>query len=50
MAVEDHPLFPEWKSRLERLIEAKEALKEGRASQAEVDKAFVEYERITEEL
>lgn len=50
MAVEDHPLFPEWKKRLEKLIEAKEAQIEGRASQADVDKAKAEYDEIADEI
>ncbi len=50
MAVEDHPLFPKWKERLEELIEAKEALREGRATQADVEKAQREYDKITEEI
>lgn len=50
MAVEDHPLFPEWKKRLEKLIEVSEAQKKGRASQADVDQAKAEYDQIADEI
>ena len=50
MAVEDHPKFPEWKRRLERLFEAKEALKDGSAIQKDVDDALAEYDKIAVEL
>lgn len=50
MAVEDHPLFPEWKKRLDKLIEAKEEQRNGRATQADVDRAQAEYDKIEEEI
>lgn len=50
MAVENHPLFPVWKDRLEKLIETKEAFREGRASQLDVDKAQADYDKISEEI
>ena len=50
MAVEDHPMFPKWKSALDHLIKAKEALKEGRATQKDVDKALDEYNKIADEI
>jgi hypothetical protein len=50
MAVEGHPLFPKWKKRLEKLIEAKKAQREGRATQADVDKAQAEYDKIADEI
>lgn len=50
MAVEEHPLFPKWKARLERLLETIEAQRDERASQADVDEALAEYNKIAEEL
>lgn len=50
MAVEDHPLFPTWRDRLEKLIEAYKAFREGRASQADLDEALTEYNKIADEL
>ncbi|HVH74506.1 MAG TPA: hypothetical protein VM755_06285 [Stellaceae bacterium] len=50
MAVEDHPFFPVWKKRLEDLLEAKKAQREGRASQQDVDKAQAEYDKIAAEV
>jgi outer membrane protein TolC len=50
MAVEDHPKFPEWRAALDLLTEAKEAFSSGKATQAEVDKAQAQYDRISGEL
>lgn len=50
MAIEDHPLFLKWKDRLEELIDAKEGLREGRTTQADVEKAQKEYDKIAEEI
>jgi hypothetical protein len=50
MPVEDHPFFPKWKQCLENLIETKAALKDGRASQRDVDKAQAEYDKISDEI
>ena len=50
MAVEDHLKFPEWRAALENLIAATEALKKGKAIQADVDKARQAYIKIADEL
>jgi hypothetical protein len=50
MSVEDHPKFPEWKAALEKLIKAKQALRDGRATQVDVDKAMEAYVKIADEL
>jgi len=50
MAVEDEPLFPKWKKRLEDLIAVTRAFREGNATQADVDKAQAEYEKISSEI
>ncbi|MBB4370964.1 hypothetical protein GGD63_003761 [Bradyrhizobium sp. cir1] len=56
MAVEDHPLWSRWKSCLEKLIEAKEALKRARgtpAEQAAVERynaALADYNEISNEI
>lgn len=50
MAVEEHRLFPVWKKRLEELIDAKDALRKGNASQVDVDKAQAEYDKIADEI
>jgi len=50
MAVEEHPLFPVWKQRLQDLIDATEALRDGRALQRDVDKAKTEYDKIADEV
>lgn len=50
MAVEEHPMFEEWKKALERLITAKEGLKQGVASQADVDAAMKAYHDIADKV
>jgi hypothetical protein len=50
MFVEDHPKYEDWKARLQALIDAKTAQKEGRASQADVDAARAKYDRIGDEI
>ena len=50
MPVEDHPKFSEWKAALEHLIDAKEAFKAGKATQADLDKALEAYHKIADEL
>lgn len=50
MPVEDHLRYPEWLEAQNALLAAKVALKEGRATQADVDTAQAEYHRISGEL
>ena len=50
MPVEDHPKFSEWKAALENLIAAKDALRLGTASQADVDVAMDAYHKIADEV
>lgn len=50
MAVEDDPWFPTWKQRLENMIDAKETFRNGRATQAEIDKAQLEYGKTAAEI
>jgi hypothetical protein len=57
MAIEDHPLYLEWKSALERIIAAKEARdthrigsKEFKAANAEYQAALVAYDAIARKV
>jgi hypothetical protein len=58
MAVEDHPLFPKWKARLEELLAAKTALDAldgashgaSRQAVARYDAALYAYNKISEEI
>jgi hypothetical protein len=44
MAVEDHPLYPEWRSALERVIATKEARETHRIGSKEFQAANAEYQ------
>lgn len=50
MAVEDHPQYPKWRAALERLIDAVQARKEGRAVDAEVNEARKAFYKIADEI
>lgn len=56
MAVEDHPLFPEWKDALQNLIDAKQRLElegnsaEMRARVEDYNVALYQYIRVSEKL
>ena len=50
MAVEDHPMFLDWKAAVERLIDTVKAFSEGSASQQDIDRAKRDYNRIADEV
>jgi hypothetical protein len=50
MALEDHPKFAEWRKAQERLIEVREALRRGDATQRQADAVQAEYDRLSREI
>jgi len=48
--VEDHPDYPKWRKANDKLADAQEALRQGKATQAEVDKAQEEYNHVCGEI
>jgi hypothetical protein len=47
---EDHPDYPKWRKANDKLADAEEALRQGKATQAEVDKAQEEYDHVCREI
>ena len=50
MAVQNHPKYHAWLAALEKLIEAKQAHKEGRATDEDVTAAKDSYHKIADEI
>jgi hypothetical protein len=50
MPLEDHPKFAEWRKAQERLIEVREALRRGDATQQQADAVQAEYDRLSREI
>ena len=50
MAIEDHPLYPEWLIAQDKLIDVQAARLAGQASQKNVDDAQKTYNEISEQI
>jgi len=47
---EDHPDYPKWRKANDALVDAIAAQKQGKSTQADVDRAQEEYDRVCSEI